>query len=452
MVKWPSAPEYLPTRDVPIVTEDMRLYLKILDEGNLSDLTFALDDISKSREKMAEGIRKHERRCLQKLHAGHNMNRVVMPLIHSMPRHLIRAIVLGVTGPMRRADKGQSGLIHLNTYANDGPGCYVATMAVAGRGGRWLTGRELSELARLLEKYLDAEESYRLLQRGAKATTKQVALGKFAKKVDRVYSSNPKPMMTLYVPKEKNRGKIEGLIRTLRSLAEGAHPKRAVSQAPAYVGCTKKTIEGRTRTYFPSSGYPGRGNYGWWLVMSCMELMELPPDIIITPAVRIWEPGQLQSAEILVTLLAESLVEDRGYNIAAPGTATESMNHNYQRDALAATHYRRWLFDNLEDSRAETRSRIEMLAHLNKGCFDVCREARHAARDETDLVTEADRAVSDMVDALGEKRTLIEEGVDKWKDRAIQLHAIQTTMEEMCDMASSLQGRRPGRVDLNNAL
>lgn len=148
----PVTPLFEPTSDVPIVTDTMKHLLEHLDEDMcLADMMDFLEFIAKGKKDDAEEKKSQEKSSMTRILKETEM---AMQLLHSIPKHLIRAAILGITGLMGQVPSTVEGHLARDIYAFDGPGTYIATIAVGGRHGKFLTGKELDELIGLLRDYL----------------------------------------------------------------------------------------------------------------------------------------------------------------------------------------------------------------------------------------------------------------------------------------------------------
>lgn len=126
---------------------------------------------------------------------------------------------------------------------------------------------------------------------------------------------------TIYITSLQQRRKVEAIVDTFQTMRQGVEDDTPVCQAPQYVGCTSGTIAQGTKVYHPETKWDkNKGNHVYWLVMSCIRQMGLEPVAVINPLIRVWAEGQLQCSEILGTMIAGSLVEDRGYNVTQPSS------------------------------------------------------------------------------------------------------------------------------------
>lgn len=285
MVSLPSWPDYEPTRDVPLVTGTMKTLLGSLDRGILSDVGEGVFTVARDRSRLADEGLITEKASMAKLLENDDSKHTTMLLLHSMPKHLIRAVIYGVTAVMSMVPPGVEGHLSTCTYLFDGPGAYVVSIAVRGRGGKWLKGEELRRIIELLQKYRDAAKVYD--NKDKRNTPEERELVNFAYDVDRVYNTHAKQGEAGYMYSDANDGKAASFINGLKSLLQEADDDVPISQAPTYVGCSKSSIQTRIANHTPQTRWhSGKANYIWWLTMSCMRIMNLEPNVVAVPAIR----------------------------------------------------------------------------------------------------------------------------------------------------------------------
>ncbi|KAI0011712.1 hypothetical protein F4779DRAFT_615328 [Xylariaceae sp. FL0662B] len=436
-IRFPQGPDYEPTADVPLVTAEMRAMLKRLDRGNLLDVGMHIMDKAKDRYNRSETGELRELESMTQLIEDDETTETSIEIIHSMPKELIRAIVLKTTASQAGLDKSDTQHLRRDLYHRDGPGSYVVVIAVNNRRGRWLNGAELRNLISRIEMYLEAEESYRALPKAAngavaKPTSQQTkVLAEFAARIDGHYAKAryPKPV---YIDNNEQRAKVERLLEVLRQFLRCARDDVYMVQAPEYVGCSKTSTAERTENHMPRKGWtPEKRNHTYWLVLSCMRDMGLVPEVVTTRAVMTWAYGQLHLSEILVTMMAGSLVEQLGYNITQPGSTRDSMGQDWRQRVLAVTDYRRHLQDNLRNSLDDTTRRkadldcIDSL-DVSEMHLDVAERLRRFAN----LSRDAEEVKAIMAD-YEETNARIDANLERMKARVTDLREINLLAEQL---------------------
>ncbi|KAK6222282.1 hypothetical protein LQW54_000982 [Pestalotiopsis sp. IQ-011] len=166
----------------------------------------------------------------------------------------------------------------------------------------------------------------------------------------------------IYIASPKHGRKVEAMIGTLQQMREHAEPDVPVCHAPQYIVCTTTTITGRTKVYFPSVKWdPVKGNYVYWLILSCLAYMGLRPDVLVTRFIRTWADGQFKCSETLGTMLAGSLVEERGYNVKQPGTTGDNTDYDWSRDVASTDYLHSYMEENLAASNEMIEKRMKWM-------------------------------------------------------------------------------------------
>ncbi|TRX88795.1 hypothetical protein FHL15_010365 [Xylaria flabelliformis] len=352
VIKFPEYPDFQPTVDVPWITDGQRQTLQALHKMPLQFI--------------ARMIVKRAECALLPSHPPDSWinatiaNKILKDtdqlemLIHSIPRKHIRAIVMGTIGWHIAPERGASAeALRGNPYKRNGPGTYIATITIDGRGGRGLSGIEYQTLAEKVEDYLEARDASQV--QAQLQTRRMKDLLKWANRIDRFFAHKRASLgTTVLVSTDRAYEKMRDLVKVFRSrhastiqLDPNAHPIQGMS----YVGCAIKDIRDRSASHHHHSTYE-QSNYTWWLTMSCIKDMGLLPFVRISHAIRTWEPEQLPLSEILVTVLAQSMIEECGFNAWLPGGTVDSLapHRNWDGDLIDVMHYRTYLPDQLRET------------------------------------------------------------------------------------------------------
>ncbi|RYP43912.1 hypothetical protein DL768_009571 [Monosporascus sp. mg162] len=351
------------TADVPVMDMEMRQKLRMIKDVPLYGLDMRL--IGAARRRSAQGGGPNNSASLALLLSAPGMAMAGV-LLHSMPKVLIEGIVRRTLGVQLYLPPTHEMALPNPIYADDGPGTYVAVMAICGRMGRFLTKGELGSLCDKIKRYIEAFETWQDCPDPARMTPGQRALLQFARDVDRTYypaaaGGEPVFLSPGRLPKVRC---LLAMFEAWRAAATGSKP---IAQAPQYVGCAARSIAARSRSHAPPLTHP-ESNYTWWLTMSCLRHMRLAPDVLLIPATRNWEPQQLPIGEILVTCLADARVEDGGgFNAGQPGGTTDKIAkdpRDWARDRESAMERRSYLTDNLRESDESMQRRADVLESI----------------------------------------------------------------------------------------
>ncbi|RYP73031.1 hypothetical protein DL771_003899 [Monosporascus sp. 5C6A] len=345
------------TADVPVMDMEMRQKLRMIKDVPLYGLNMRL--ISAAKRRSAQGGGPSSSASLAHLLSASGTAMAGM-LLHSMPKVLIEGIVRRTLGVQLYLPPAHEMALPNPVYPDDGPGTYVAVMAVSGRLGRFLTRDELGSLCDRITRYIEAFEAWQDCPDPARMTVPQRELLLFAKNVDRTYwpaAAGKEPLFLTpgRLPKVRC---LLAMFQTWRAAASGSKP---ISQAPQYVGCAARSIAARSKSHTPPLANPD-ANYTWWLTMSRLRHMRLVPDVLLIAATRNWEPQQLPIGEIL------------------PGGTTDKIAkepRDWPQDREAVLERCSYLRDNLRESNESMEHRAEVLDSipaLSRDLYDLMGE------------------------------------------------------------------------------
>ncbi|RYP49987.1 hypothetical protein DL768_004422 [Monosporascus sp. mg162] len=424
MVDIPEGPDCEPTDTVPVVTPQMKMLLKRVDQGCLFDLGLAMRRVALANRDMS---------CIKHVAKDEETWFGSMILLHGAPKELHRAVILHTVAMQSRLPPGDPRRIASDIYHDDGLGAYVATIAVSRRNGMWLTGKELRRLVDLLQQYLDAASSSERLDDGVAPTTQRTKeLARFAKEIDGIYGRAQYPRTTM-IWRPRTRAKVESLVADLKDLVRAAKDNVPIASPPCYVGCSRQATRAGADKHKPDAGWHlKKGNRAWWLVMSCMKFMGLDPDVVVVPYLRTWAPGQLPASETMGTILADSFVERRGYNVWMPGSALDLPDRAWRRDQEAALEWRPWLIDQMEESAAMVAERVKLLEYLDSlnvwDIYEPIRQRITQLQDDIDCgVAESKRLEA----AMELDRRTIADNLRDWRRQFSTTMTISTLVDRI---------------------
>jgi len=244
----------------------------------------------------------------------------------------------------------------LYTYSGRHKGVYVASMAILGRGGKFLTKSELEELIRRLQEYIRAVKVY--LKDGA--VWKSAADRKVVADVDTMFRVNVAIPGLRWGVTKLNLPKFEALVKMLEryrwNIAADGIPMK---QCPLMVGCSQNAVKDRCHSHTPESGMSGT-TATWGLTLCLIKAMGLTPEVRTFSVLTTVEKAELPAAEKLVTALAESLVTQHGFNMVEGGG---SPDNSTSPNGYAKRHVygeMSWLSDHAESVVNEARRRIAL--------------------------------------------------------------------------------------------
>lgn len=253
-------------------------------------------------------------------------------LLHSMDRSAIRAIIRG-TVAFDTFNEEAKWLEIPGEAEGNVPGVYVIGLSRRDHNGQFLNILETEKLIHGLQNYIDG---YRALDRHRCRVQLQVATQgnltpqdkeriSWVFKVDGfpgdVSPHGPIPEAK-FVESDDDVTNIEALIKSLERRCDVTlDPTKEIRQrqSPIYVGCSTNL---RERASDDSLKDLSGLNKPLALTVNILSALDLPVNLTVQVALRIWESDQLPVAEQLVATLASSLVYQHGFNDTdAGGTA-----------------------------------------------------------------------------------------------------------------------------------
>ncbi|KAI1086797.1 hypothetical protein F5B19DRAFT_111529 [Rostrohypoxylon terebratum] len=289
-------------------------------------------------------------------------------LLHSIPRPLLRSIV---TRTVSR-DWGTAVKPEM-LYSRDGPGAYLGTLSVAGRGGLTWSADECENLVSMIRRYADAVDvmwEARDAYGGSQLTQDQRDAIDFAARID---SARDPPAESDVDSGGGTDTEMETQIwqapRELRFSSSGANKSQMARLLADMLDRRQAGVVGDDRKVFPPQSVCMVGNAGdierrlhdhklknslrgsanaWGLMVHCLSFMGLEPREVLIPVLKAWEPEHINLAEVLLTVLAGSMVTDGGLNVKQPGTrgftSMGDAESNRSRSEVKAQHP--WYRDN----------------------------------------------------------------------------------------------------------
>ncbi|KAI8631394.1 hypothetical protein F5Y19DRAFT_423624 [Xylariaceae sp. FL1651] len=309
------------TAQTPIVESETREWVKILDDG-------------KSLYTLFHAIKRHT--LLQSILPGSYEENLLIVMLHSSSRLLLRSLMLGLLGPdlyhkQRRKDNWE------HVYdCDDTAGSYAAFIHIRRRHGAFLTTKETKGLIKMLLLYADAvdifarnKEWYGHSQMSSEEITAvshaQIVGDVMRSDKNKRWNNNAKDLIF----REPRFGASEGasprsqnirlLVAMLKLRCSGKPEEDTIQQqSPMMVG-NAGILRNRMNAHYPDSSMDGTAKV-WALTISCLKLMALEVDTRLIPFFLALDHDQIDPAEILGTVLASSALPGHGFNIKRPGT------------------------------------------------------------------------------------------------------------------------------------
>ncbi|KAI0846194.1 hypothetical protein F5Y00DRAFT_254742 [Daldinia vernicosa] len=332
-------------------------------------------------------------------------------LFHTLHRKTLRSLLLG-TLPHDLYDKDSPNWE--NIYSQNGPGTYLVGISIEDRRGAFLSRNEIEQVVDYLREYkaaweawleIEIEESFsqdHLSHVQKSALNRALAIDNVMlpeKDKWRVGDDYTKPRCA--------KGKISNLdefIAMLSRRVDAQFDGEAYQIAcPTYVGCGHR-VSSRLQ-HNPDYSSMSRSPNTLKLLISCIRYLGLKPIVHTIPMVMVWEEVQIPLAEMLVTVLAQSLITINGLNIIQPGISSTSSDEDeniYFENKKHVWLECPWLFDNIKETLAVRNNRdlyCNTLEILEKNFMSEAELREYAAKNDElrakveDLQTEVYRII-----------------------------------------------------------
>ncbi|KAI1480863.1 hypothetical protein F4774DRAFT_424774 [Daldinia eschscholtzii] len=342
--------------EIPVLSSTVKHMVERLDEGACYDEMW--EEIKKLvKEWEGQSLIPHAR-IVNLMHEGDTYEyknfRVVL---HAIPRKVFRSLLLGMM-PYDLYDRDHPNWA--NIYDARGPGAYLVGLSIEGRRGAFLNREEIEAVIVHMRDYKAGCEAWLKMEgiyddddltdaeeeclRKALAMDNNMAQGREEGEEEEEEEGEEEEEEeedgdeeewdegedALQQPKcmssRKTIANIEALIEMLgRRVNPALDGKVFQLSSPVYVGCgtvlTRRMIQ-----HNPSYHNMVTSSNALKLLISCIRYMGLKPIVHEIPVVMVWEPKQVQLAEILVTVLSQSLISLSGLNVVQPGTSKVSEN------------------------------------------------------------------------------------------------------------------------------
>jgi hypothetical protein len=307
---------------------------------------------------------------LQAVLYAHEYAWVMVLLLHGIPREVMAALLLGTVAVVFHPSRPKTE--RPSHYNGDGPGVYVAQISVAGRQGRGLNRRETKALMDLLNQYVLAYNNFeRYEKEGTEPrSTQEKSIAQQAASIDSRFGIKPAGMHRLqprFISGKLGRMRVQELINVMsRRCAVVAGDEHEDGEAwqvslPSMIGCSDN-IHQRIPAYHPDPAkvcFLSYTTYTFGLVLCAVMELGLTPEVTTVPVLRIWDIGQLPAAEMLITLLASSLVSQDGYNVVQGGNKPTKLVQTKDRIYIIARCP--YLHENVTKTLEELRRRQQFL-------------------------------------------------------------------------------------------
>ncbi|KAI1478609.1 hypothetical protein F4774DRAFT_426348 [Daldinia eschscholtzii] len=335
-----------PDARVPLLSgRRLEMFKALVEHDNYYELSLMFptlaDDLQRSETDL--GASSH---ASMQIRRDRTSRRAMCILLHTIPRELLKSLILGTVAFDQLKPTGKP--VH---YAADGPGAYVAAMAIEGRNGMWLNRDEIRELIHKLLKYITAYRAWKD-HLGTPSDPEHAELDAFTRDIDTQYGGrdSEKPNGMRFISDDDAATKVE-LLREIPREAMRSFTSRYGSGLPNLITP-------------PSTGLKMADKL-WGLVCCTLAYMGKHPTIVVVPVIRTWRRPDLPLAEILTTMLGSALVTQDGFNAQIPGA---TIDRSMPSILTAAEQYvlalEPHLKDNLDASSREMEKRRRYLENM----------------------------------------------------------------------------------------
>ncbi|KAM3438328.1 hypothetical protein MY4824_003350 [Beauveria thailandica] len=202
----------------------------------------------------------------------------------------------------------------------DGPGVYAVGLAVRGRRGKFLRGRELLTVADTIAKYADGWDC---LQAPDPKTPEQQDKIELARRMeDRIMQRTRISIFSTlqFITNPADAARVRLLAERLQlranaSLAVDPDSTTVMVQSPLYIGFSTD-LRNCTADYQLSNVTRISKLLG--LTVTAMAYCQYDADLVVKPVLRVWDNDYILVAERMISAFASSLVALDGFNATEP--------------------------------------------------------------------------------------------------------------------------------------
>ncbi|KAI1865055.1 uncharacterized protein JN550_008601 [Neoarthrinium moseri] len=388
--------------EIPVISSHVAKLVKAIDDGK------TCDEIFDTLARMADTTRENDQYIPSKSlrtafeSDGSNGNPLRI-LLHTIPRKLLRSLALGLLA-YDFYDKSSEN--HENHYSTGGPGTYAIGLTCEGRGGAFLSRREIVELRTCLKEYYcgfkvwqrhgDAYGTSQLTGDEARSYRISMLVDDFFRTEpwDEASGDMPRPALCQGAQQsDKNARSTDNLAWLLSMLKKrvvlGYDGDVHQISSPIQIGCSVE-MDKRWFQHDPLKSNLVQSSKLLKLMVGGMKYMGLKPQVCVIPIMKTWLDEQLPLSGILGTVIASSYVTQAGLNVVAPGANTSKVKEN-RRGVLQENKEEVYLdkpffSENRQitlNSRSEDRTLKQAIERYDKGKLSVDKlKALAQKRDE----------------------------------------------------------------------
>ncbi|KAI1411324.1 hypothetical protein F5Y13DRAFT_191262 [Hypoxylon sp. FL1857] len=429
---------------IPILSRLVKKLVDGLDNGSEIDGLFVLViEMAKEWKKQAHVPYKKVVKLFEE--DGTEEHKQLRILFHTLHRKTIRSLVLGMI-PYDLSDEVSSNWN--NIYSPDGAGTYLVGLSIDGRHGAFLSRDETKKVISLLHGYKygcetwvvkEAEDAYgnsQMTRPGERQLRLALNIDNTMLPEDKKWEEGVDDYCEpgcMSSGKDRTRN-IEALIGMLGRRVDtdvdgGVHQL----SSPVYVGCSH-SVKKRMVSHDPEAGDMKSSSNVLRLLVSCIRYLGLKVIVHTIPICMVWEESQIPLSEILVTVLAQSLISMNGLNVIQPGTNAKDVNQAVNERMKQHIWVKRpWFTENLEKS-------LEL--RTNRSAIESAWKKTQKRSDEelSQLLSEGQRLDDEVLKTWSKIR-------DAMKESKAQTKYLKEEIQEADSFFESASGMFPDLSD-----
>ncbi|KAI2784201.1 hypothetical protein F4815DRAFT_491281 [Daldinia loculata] len=359
-------------------------------------------------------------------------------LFHTIHRKVLRSLLLG-TLPYDLHDRDLPNWEYV--YDSRGAGAYLIGISIDERHGAFLTREEIEVVIGHMQDYKTGCEAWKkikdsydqdgLTDEEESCLRKALAIDNTVLPEEQEWDSEEQEEYV--APKcmagRKGTSNIEALIEMLGRRAnpdfDGDVPQLS---SPVYIGCGMG-VPKRMIQHDPDFNSLETSSHVLRLLISCIRYSGLKVLVHGVPVVMVWDESQISLAEVLVTVLAQSLISLNGLNVIQPGTNTTREKKTAVYDEMRKHVWvkRPWFTENMKKSIEVRKNRDIYKETLEtiKNEYMTSEELRDAVRKIHELPDDA-RRLSRMFTDAREKADMRIEHAKNHRARLEDLSSLTT--------------------------
>lgn len=324
----------------------------------------------------------------------------------------------------------------LATYNDDTPGTYVAALAIAGRDGAFLSENEIESLINHFREYHEATKYYNQHKKWDGSAAGQAHKAVVARVHGAGFKGGAPDLLgnscaTLMV------GDLIAMFK--RRVRPDLDPAGTTfqRQSPLMIGCTSKTIRERVACHDVMANGPKQTTWTWAFTIFCIErCLGLGVEVVSKPIIIAFGPGNVSLSEIGITVLARSLVTQKGFNIVPGGGRGDPKSFDWSTPAQIVTAHCPWHGENLRRSLEYIDSAEKVLKAI-----ELVNKSTELLRDGEVQLLDVQASIAQLKVDLSDSIRTLDEVESKSRDlhaKREKLRQLQTDLRHRLEVSTAL--------------